>query len=159
MPGASLKLPAFDPMALPEQRGTSYPSPYKEKVAGRVKRNLGDAAGITQFGVNLVMLPPGAYSSMRHWHEAEDEFVYVLSGELTLVTDAGEQVLKPGMAAGFPAGKADGHHFINRSKSSATYLEVGTRVDVDKVDYPDIDMQGVNDGTGWKFLHRNGTPY
>ncbi|MGQ0675694.1 MAG: cupin domain-containing protein [Rhodospirillales bacterium] len=154
-----LKLPAFDPATLPEQRGTSYPSPYREKVAGRVKRKLGDAAGLTQFGVNLVTLPPGAYSSMRHWHKNEDEFVYVLSGELTLVTDAGEQILAAGDACGFPAGKADGHHMINRSKAPAAYLEVGTRVKTDRVDYPDIDMRGVNDGAGWKFVRKDGRPY
>lgn len=154
-----LKLPAFDPAGLAAISGTSYPSPYREKLAGRTKRKLGDAAGLTQFGVNLTVLPPGAYSSMRHWHKTEDEFVYVLSGELTLITDAGEQTLKAGDACGFPAGKADGHHMINRSKSPATYLEVGTRVKTDAVDYPDIDMRGVNDGADWKFTHKDGKPY
>ena len=153
------KLPVIDPLGVAEISSTGYPSPYKEKVAGRTKRKLGDAAGITQFGVNLVMLPPGAYSSMRHWHEREDEFVYVLTGELTLISDAGEQTLGPGAACGFPAGKRDGHHLINRSRSPATYLEAGTRVKADKTDYPDIDMRGVNDGAGWKFLHRDGKPY
>jgi uncharacterized cupin superfamily protein len=154
-----LKLPAVDPAELAEQRGTIYPSPFKEKVAGRAKRRLGDAAGLTQFGVNLVSLPPGVYSSMRHWHETEDEFVYVLSGEVVLITNAGEQVLKAGDACGFPAGKADGHHLINRSNAPATYLEVGTRVAKDAVDYPDIDMKGVNDGKSWKMLHKDGRPY
>jgi uncharacterized cupin superfamily protein len=106
-----------------------------------------------------VSLPPGVYSSMRHWHETEDEFVYVLSGEVVLITNAGEQVLKAGDACGFPAGKADGHHLINRSNAPATYLEVGTRVAKDAVDYPDIDMKGVNDGKSWKMLHKDGRPY
>lgn len=154
-----LKLPAFAALDVKEIGGTGYPSPYREMVAGRTKRKLGDAAGLTQFGVNLTVLPPGAYSSMRHWHKTEDEFVYVLSGEVVLVTDAGEQTLKAGDACGFPAGKADGHHMINRSKSPATYLEIGTRVKTDAVDYPDIDMKGVNDGTGFKFLHKDGKPY
>lgn len=157
--GKQLTLPAFAAAAIQEIGGTGYPSPYKEKVGGRTKRKLGDAVGLTQFGVNLTMLPPGAYSSMRHWHKTEDEFVYVLSGELTLITDAGEQTLKAGDACGFPAGKPDGHHLINRSQSPATYLEVGTRVNSDAVEYPDIDMKGVNDGTGWKFTHKDGRPY
>jgi uncharacterized cupin superfamily protein len=159
MDGKPLALPALDPVSLPGLTGTGYPPPYRDKVAGRVKRALGDAAGITQFGVNLVHLPPGAHSSMRHWHETEDEFVYLLSGELTLVTDAGEQVLSAGAACGFPAGKRDGHHLVNRSQAPATYLEVGTRVQSDRVTYPDIDMLAVNDGTAWKFLHKDGRPY
>ena len=159
MAGGKFTLPAFDPSSVKEVGGTGYPSPYREKVAGRTKRKLGDAAGITQFGVNLVMLPPGAYSSMRHWHEREDEFVYVLTGELVLITDAGEQKLGPGAACGFPAGKRDGHHLINRSKSPATYLEIGTRTKSDDVTYPDVDLKAVNDGKGWKYLRKNGTPY
>jgi uncharacterized cupin superfamily protein len=159
MDGRPLTLPALDPMSLPELRGTGYPSPYKEQVAGRTKRKLGDAAGITQFGVNLTALMPGACSAMRHWHETEDEFVYVLTGELVLVTDAGEQVLTAGMAAGFPAGRPDGHHLANRSKAPATFLEVGTRTKSDNVTYPDIDLKAVNDGTGWKYLHKDGRPY
>lgn len=154
-----LKLPALDPAGVTEISSTGYPSPYKERVAGRVKRRLGDAAGIAQFGVNLVMLPPGAFSSMRHWHENEDEFVYVLTGELTLVSDAGEQVLGPGAACGFPAGKRDGHHLINRSQSPATFLEVGTRTKSDNVTYPDVDLKAVNDGKGWKYLHKDGKSY
>lgn len=154
-----LTLPAFAAAGVKEIGGSGYPSPYREKVAGRTKRKLGDAAGLTQFGVNLVVLPPGGFSSMRHWHKTEDEFVYVLSGELTLITDAGEQVLTAGDASGFPAGKEDGHHMINRSKSPATYLEVGTRVETDEVDYPDIDMKGADDGAGFKFFHKDGKPY
>ena len=116
--------------------------------------------GLTQFGVNLVLLPPGCWSSQRHWHTHEDEFVYVLEGELTLVTDAGEQLLRPGTAAGFPAGKADGHHLINRTDRPATYLEVGTRRDdVDEVDYSDIDMAVRHRDGAQVFVRKNGEPY
>jgi uncharacterized cupin superfamily protein len=133
--------PALDPKTVPARGGSSYPKPFRAAVEARQKRALGDATGLTQFGINLVELPSGCWSAQRHWHSHEDEFVYVVDGELTLVTDGGEQVLRPGMAAGFPAGKADGHHLINRTDRPATYLEVGTRRDdVDEVDYPDIDL-------------------
>jgi uncharacterized cupin superfamily protein len=120
--------PALDPATVAERTGSDYPEPFREAVAGRVKRVLGEPLGLTQFGVNLVTLPPGCWSSQRHWHSHEDEFVFVVAGELTLVTDAGEQVLGPGMAAGFPAGREDGHHLINRSDRPAVYLEVGSRI-------------------------------
>jgi uncharacterized cupin superfamily protein len=139
--GARLRSPALDPDTVPARAGSSYPAPFRAAVEARRKRPLGDPLGLSQFGVNLVVLPPGCWSSQRHWHSHEDEFVYVLDGELTLVSDGGEQVLSPGAAAGFPAGKADGHHLINRADRPATYLEVGSRrEDVDEVDYPDIDM-------------------
>lgn len=156
----TLKLPAIDPMTVPERQGSSYPSPFRERVAGRIKRRLGDAAGIGQFGVNLVELPPGVESSMRHWHAKEDEFVYVLEGELVLVTDGGEQILRAGIAAGFPAGTGDGHQLVNRSDRVARYLEVGTRwPGGDGADYSDIDMVvRVIDGQD-RFLHKDGTPY
>src|SRR4029453_6990578 len=121
--------------------GSGYPSPYDEPMAGRSRKQLGDAAGLTQFGVNLLLLEPGAWSSQRHWHSGEDEFVFLLSGEVVLVTDTGEEVLQAGDCAGFPKGKRDGHHLINRSKSKAAVcLEVGTRAAVDFCGYPDIDM-------------------
>jgi len=152
--------PALDPQTVPARRGSSYPAPYQAEVADRAKRPLGDATGLTQFGVNLVELPPGCWSSQRHWHSHEDEFVYVLDGELTLVTDGGEQVLGPGMAAGFPAGRPDGHHLINRTDRPATYLEVGTRRDeVDEVDYPDIDMAVRVLGGEQTYVRKNGEPY
>lgn len=156
-----LRTPALDPETVPARHGSGYPAPFRDKVEGRIKRALGDALGLTQFGVNLVTLPPGAWSAQRHWHSHEDEFVYVLSGELTLVTDAGAQRLGPGMAAGFPAGKPDGHHLINRSDQPATYLEVGSRRDdVDEVDYPDIDMAVRHDAAGrQQFVHKDGRPY
>jgi uncharacterized cupin superfamily protein len=152
--------PALQPRTLPERRGSSYPKPFRAQVEERVKRALGDAAGLSQFGVNLVELPPGCWSAQRHWHTHEDEFVYVLDGELALVTEAGEQVLRAGMAAGFPAGKPDGHHLINRSDRTATYLEVGTRrEDVDEVDYPDIDMAIRQTPDGQRFVTKTGEPY
>src|SRR6266852_797088 len=131
------KLPALDPSTADERRGSGYPEPFKSRMGDRVKRRLGDACGLTQFGVNLVTLGPGGQSALRHWHTKEDEFVYVLAGEVVLVTDGGEQVLTAGMCAGYPAGKEDAHHFINRSAAPAQYLEVGTRVADDNAFYPD----------------------
>jgi uncharacterized cupin superfamily protein len=154
-----LRSPALDPQTVPARRGSSYPAPFRAAVEAREKRPLGDALGLTQFGVNLVELPAGCWSSQRHWHTHEDEFVLVLEGELTLVTDAGEQVLRPGMAAGFPAGKADGHHLINRTDRPAVYLEVGTRDALDEVDYPDIDI-AVRQRDGRElFVRKSGEPY
>jgi uncharacterized cupin superfamily protein len=108
-------------------RGSRYPSPFDAPVAGRARQRLGDGAGLTQFGVNLTRLPPGGWSSQRHWHSAEDEFIYILEGELVLVTDSGEEVLRPGDCAGFKAGVADGHHLQNRTSREAVLLEVGGR--------------------------------
>ena len=155
-----LRSPALDPQTVPARDGSSYPAPFRAAVEARAKRALGDATGLSQFGVNLVELPPGCWSSQRHWHTHEDEFVYVLDGELVLVSDAGEQVLRAGMAAGFPAGEPDGHHLINRSDRPATYLEVGTRrEDLDEVDYPDIDLAiRLRDGRQ-VFVSKSGEPY
>lgn len=146
----------IDRGAVSKGSGTRYPEPFAELVRPRRWERLGDAAGLTQFGVNLVTLPPGAWSSQRHWHTHEDEFLYVLTGELVLVTDAGEEVMRPGDSAGWKAGLADGHHLQNRSDADATFLVVGTRSDEDTCDYPDIDMVSlVGDG----FAKRDGTPY
>ncbi len=147
-----------DPRSLRGRTGSAYPPPFDEACRGRVKRALGNAMGLGQYGVNLVDLAPGAWSSQRHWHQCEDEFVYVLKGEVTLVTDAGENVLGPGMAAGFPAGEADGHHLVNRTSEPATYLEVGTRSLDDAVAYPDIDLKAHKENGGWVFTRRSGTP-
>src|SRR5262249_53249364 len=122
----------LDPMSLPPRLGSIYPAPFGDKLAGREKRALGDALQLTQFGVNLVTLAPGAWSSQRHWHANEDEFIYV--------PDAGQKTLTAGMAAGFPAGKADGHHLINQSAKPALYLEVGTRAASEEAHYSDIDL-------------------
>jgi uncharacterized cupin superfamily protein len=136
--------------------GSGYPPPFHEAVASRVRNALGDAAGLTQFGVNLTRLPPGCWSSQRHWHTTEDEFVYVLEGELVLVTDAGEEILGPGDCAGFKGGDSDGHHLQNRSNRDAVLLEVGARKPTeDHCFYPDIDL--AHRGSG--FEHRDGRPY
>ncbi len=151
--------PAFDPMTVEPRIGSGYPAPFRAECATRAKRALGDAAGLSHFGVNLVHLEPGDWSAQRHWHSHEDEFVYVLEGELTLVTDAGEQVLKPGMAAGFPAGVEDGHCLINRGRTAAAYLEVGDRVPGDRALYPDVDLIAEPDGGKRRFTNRKGEPY
>jgi uncharacterized cupin superfamily protein len=138
--------------------GARYPSPYDEACAGRFRRCIGDLAGLTQFGVNLTRLPPGCWSSQRHWHTGEDEFVFVIEGELVLVTDSGEEILRKGDCAGFKAGTADGHHLQNRSDRDAIVLEVGTRrPDDDCVFYPDIDLQVLKGRAG--YAHRNGELY
>ncbi|MEO5766455.1 MAG: cupin domain-containing protein [Casimicrobiaceae bacterium] len=147
----------IDVTQIPRRTGSSYPSPHDAPCALRVRQRLGDAAGLSQFGVNLLELPPGAWSSQRHWHSAEDEFVYVVAGEVVLVTDGGEQVLRAGDCAGFPKGAPDGHHLINRGKAATVCLEVGTRATDDDVDYPDIDM--VFDSVSERFAHRDGTAY
>lgn len=153
------KSPWLDPANVTPRRGSAYPAPFGEPLVGREKRALGDALHLTQFGVNLVTLAPGSWSSQRHWHANEDEFVYVLEGEVTLVTDAGEQTLRPGMAAGFPAGNADGHHLINRSERPALYLEVGTRAKTEEAHYSDIDMIARKSDGGFVFTRKNGEPY
>jgi uncharacterized cupin superfamily protein len=149
----------LDPMSVPPRLGSIYPAPFADRLAGREKRALGDALRLTQFGVNLVTLPAGAWSSQRHWHAHEDEFIYVLQGEVTLVTDTGQKTLKAGMAAGFPAGKADGHHLINQSDNPALYLEVGTRAENEVAQYSDIDMVARKEGGRFVFTHKNGDPY
>jgi uncharacterized cupin superfamily protein len=139
--------------------GTLYPPPFDEPCRARERRKLGDAAALTQFGVNLLRLPPGAWSSQRHWHTGSDEFVYVLSGEVTLVTDNGAETLRAGDAAGFKAGDADGHCLQNRSNADAYVLEVGTRVPDDSAFYSDIDMVSPAHGKPAIYTHRDGTPY
>ena len=142
----------------PARFGSAYPAPYDAPCQARQRWQLGNAAGLTQFGVNLLRLLPGAWSSQRHWHEGEDEFVYVLQGEVLLVTDAGEEVLRAGDCAGFKAGVADGHHLQNRGAVEAVLLEVGTRLPGgDVAHYPDIDLDLPVAGRG--FTHRDGTPY
>src|SRR5215831_19372129 len=121
----------IDPAALTSITGTLYPPPYDQPCRARQRTRLGDAAGLAQYGVNLLRLPPGAWSSQRHWHTAGDEFIYVLSGEIVLVTDEGEEILRPGDAAGFKAGDANGHCLQNRSVVDATVLEIGTRTEND----------------------------
>ena len=142
----------------PTRFGTGYPPPFDAPCLGRKRWKLGDAAGLTQFGVNLLRLPPGQWSSQRHWHEAEDEFVYVLEGEVVLVTDSGETLMGPGDCAGFKAGVADGHKLENRSGQEAVLLEVGSRrPDEDAGHYPDIDLDLPKVAGG--YLDKAGRPY
>ena len=151
--------PALEATTVTPIVGSPYPEPFKALVAGRERRPLGDAFGLTNFGVNLLRVPPGCASSQRHWHSRQDELVYVLSGELVLVTNAGEQLLTAGMVAGFPAGRADGHHLINRSARDAVVIEVGDRMPRDEIDYSDIDMLVRWVGGEERFVHKDGTPY
>jgi uncharacterized cupin superfamily protein len=137
--------------------GSGYPVPFDQPCKERQRARLGDVAGLTQFGVNLLRLPPGAWSSQRHWHSTEDEFVWVVEGEVVLVTNEGEELLRAGDCAGFPAGVANGHHLQNRSGQEVVLLEVGSRrPHEDTCDYPDLDMV-IKPGTG--FAHRDGRPY
>jgi uncharacterized cupin superfamily protein len=156
---SKLNPPAFDPKELPEQSSTGYPEPYKSRVAGRHRRRLGDRAGLKNFGVNLTRLDPGAESSMRHWHIKQDEFIYVLEGEVTLVTDAGRQKLVPGMAAGFPAGKANGHQLVNETEKPVLYLEIGDRTPDDSASYPDVDLAVRMVEGKWVFTRKDGSSF
>ncbi len=138
--------------------GSRYPSPFDVPCQGRFRQRIGDAAGLTQFGVNLTRLPPGCWSSQRHWHTEEDEFVYVLEGEIVLVTDSGEETLRPGDCAGFKAGEPNGHHLQNRSEQTAIVLEIGTRrPDEDEAYYSDIDLHAIKGRAG--YSHKDGTLY
>ncbi len=142
----------------PVTTGSRYPAPYDKPCRDRFRTRLGDAAGLAQFGVNLLKLPPGTWSSQRHWHSAEDEFVFVVQGEVVLVTNAGEQTLRAGDSVGFKSGVADGHHLQNRSAREAVVLEIGSRrTEEDDVDYPDIDLRAPPGRKG--FTHKDGTPY
>ena len=149
----------IDIAGLPQVIGTLYPSPFDEPCLSRERTKLGDAAGLTQFGVNLLRLPAGAWSSQRHWHTEADEFIYVLSGEITLVTDAGLETLRAGDAAGFKAGDTNGHCLQNRSSVEATVLEIGTRLASDATHYSDIDMFAPAGGKPAEYTRKDGTPY
>ena len=150
-------MPKIDVAAVPERKGVGYPAPFAALSAERVRRRLGDAGGLADFGINLMRLPPGNWSSQRHWHSHEDEFVYVLEGELMLIEDGGETVLRAGDCAAFPKNSGDGHHMINRSDATAVYLEVGSRWPEDVTICSDIDMMSTNaDG---RFTHKDGAPF
>lgn len=150
-------MPKIDIAAVPVRAGSGYPAPFKAPCAERTRRRLGDAGGLADFGVNLMTLPPGGWSSQRHWHSDEDEFVFVLEGELTLVEDEGETLLRAGECAAFPKNSGNGHHLQNRSTSLARYLEVGSRSAADLTTCSDIDlMSASSDG---RFVHKDGTPY
>ena len=150
-------MPKIDFAAIPVRKGSGYPPPFHAPCSDRTRRRLGDAGGLRDFGVNLMTLPPGGWSSQRHWHSDEDEFVYVLEGEVTLVEDDDETLLRAGECAAFPKGTGNGHHLKNQSSVTAVYLEVGSRSPDDLTTCSDIDMMSSNaDG---RFVHKDGTPY
>lgn len=152
-------MPKLDLDAVPVKTGSIYPEPYAAMMAGRSSLRLGQAGGLTQFGVNLVRLEPGALSSLRHWHLHEDEFVMVLTGTCTLVQDAGETEMGPGDCAAFPAGVADGHHFINRSAAPATFLVVGTKAPRETATYSDVDLKVEMESGTARFTYKDGTDW
>ncbi len=150
-------MPKLDLAAAPVKTGSIYPEPWASEMAGRSSLRLGEAGGLTQFGVNLVRLAPGAKSSLRHWHAKEDEFVWVVSGELTLMQDAGETAMQPGDCAAFPAGVADGHQLVNRSGAEASFLVVGTKARDEVAHYSDVDLRlEMRDGRA-EFTRRDGS--
>jgi uncharacterized cupin superfamily protein len=152
-------MPKIDIDNIAIDTATGYPPPFNKAVEGRSRKRLGNAIGLAQFGVNICTLKPGASSSQRHWQHNEDEFVYMLEGEVVLCEDSGETVLKPGDAAGWKAGVANGHCLINRSNRDAVILEVGTRAPAEKVTYPDIDMLYERDAAGRRYTRKSGEPY
>ena len=154
-----LTLPALEPDGIDDVRGSGYPEPFRSRMGDRAKKRLGNACGLTKFGVNLVTLGPGGQSALRHWHTLEDEFVYMLSGEVVLVSNEGEQILKAGMCAGYPAGNRNAHHFINRSATAARYLEIGSRIEGDNAFYPDDDLMWVETEGGTIAAHKDGRHY
>jgi uncharacterized cupin superfamily protein len=150
-------MPKIDIAAVPERKGSGYPRPFDAPCEERIRQRLGDAGGLAAFGVNLMRLPPGNWSSQRHWHSHEDEFVYVLEGEVTLVEDGGETLLRAGDCAAFTKGSGNGHHMINKSRAMVVYLKVGSRHPADVTTCSDIDMMSANaDG---RFVHKDGSPY
>jgi len=152
-------MPKIDIGKIAIDTSTGYPSPFNKAVEGRSRKRLARAAGLTHFGVNICTLKPGAASSQRHWHENEDEFVYVLQGEVVLREDSGETVLKPGDAAAWKAGVPNGHCLINRSDRDAVFIEVGTRAASERAYYSEIDMMVVRDEKGARYTKKNGEPY
>lgn len=159
----SLKKPALDPSSLPARNSSGYPEPYRSRVLPREKRALGDAVGLTRIGINHTTLAPGTESSMRHWHTHEEEFIFVLSGEVVLRTDTGEQVLTTGMCAGFPASAdgqtGDGHQLVNRSGVPAVYLEISNRDSRDQAHYPDVDLVFHGEAAAVQFTRKDGSAF
>jgi len=152
-------MPKINIGKIPRDASSLYPKQFRDVVSGREKQRLGAAAGLTQFGVNLTMLKPGAASALRHWHQEEDEFIFVVEGELVLIENDGETILKPGDAAGFKAGVDNGHCLVNRTQRDALYLEIGTRATSERVDYPDVDCVLERDGSKIIYMRRSGEPY
>ena len=152
-------MPKIDIANLPIDSRSTYPEPFNRVVVGRSRKRLGNAAGLDQFGVNLTTLKPGAASALRHWHEMEDELVYILEGEVVLIEDDSEFVLKAGDAAGFKANAPNGHHLVNKSANDAVLLEIGTRSKHERAEYPDVDLRVIRDDTGGRYTHKDGKPY
>ena len=150
-------MPKIDTATVPKRLGSGYPPPFDAVCAARIRQRLGSAGGLTDFGVNIMRLPPGNWSSQRHWHSHEDEFVYILAGELVLIEDGGETLLRAGDCAAFPKNSGNGHHMINRSEDIAVYLEIGSRSPDDLITCPDVDM--VSASSDGLFRHKDGTPY
>jgi len=148
----------IDAAGLPWSRAL-YPEPFGKAVAGRSWQSLGDAAGLSQFGVNLMRIEPGASSSARHWHEQEDEFVYMIEGELVLIENDGETIMRPSDTAGFKAGIADGHHLVNRSDRDAVFLVIGTRAPRERCHYPDIDLAYEFENGRYRYTRKSGAPF
>ena len=162
MTDASISKPVarvLDPSTLDERAGSAYPAHLSTELEGRFRRGLGNRLGIRNFGVNLLRLAPGAWSSQRHWHARQDELIYILEGEVALVSDAGEQLLAAGTVAGFPAGEANGHHLINRGKTDALVLEIGDRAQGDQVTYPDVDMAADMALPAYTFTKKDGAAF
>ncbi len=151
-------MPKVDIESVPWTNFAAYPREFAHAIAGREKRKVGDAVGLTQFGVNIARIKAGGASALRHWHESEDEFIYVLEGELILQENDGEIVLKPGDAAGWRANGGIGHCLINRSAKDAVYLEVGTRSKDERVHYPDVDFRMERDDKTRRWMRKNGDP-
>lgn len=149
----------INPENVPNRTTSNYPNEFKPMIAGRIKQALGNAVGLKNFGVNLVKLAPGSCSALRHWHTLQDEFIYVIEGEATLITNLGKQILKAGMMAGFPAKEEDGHQLVNYSDAIVIYLEIGDRTPDDKVNYPDDDLIAQSTTDGWEFTHKDGSIY
>jgi uncharacterized cupin superfamily protein len=145
--------------ALPRPKSSNYPEPFASRVAGRLKRQLGDLFGLTNFGVNLTSLSPGAMSALRHSHTKQDEFVFILEGKPTLVTDAGRTALRPGMCAGFKAGTGDAHHLVNETAEGVVYLEIGDRTPEDSAIYPEDDLAADTASGKLRFTHKDGSSY
>jgi uncharacterized cupin superfamily protein len=143
----------------PRAKASNYPEPFYTQMLKRQKRALGDLFGLKNFGVNLTRIAPGGASALRHAHAIQDEFIYILEGRPTLVTDAGRTALKPGMCAGFKGGTGDAHHLVNETAEDVVYLEIGDRLPGDGVTYPDDDVAAVAAAGGWRFTHKDGTPY
>jgi len=152
-------MPKIDIASIKTETGSNYPEPFDKVALGRHRKRLGNAVGLSQFGVNLTTLKPGAQSSQRHWHANEDELVYMLEGEVVLRENEGETVLKPGDAAGWKAGAPNGHCLINRTQRDAIFLEIGSRHPHERAEYSEIDMVALRDDNGFRYLKKSGEPY